>query len=129
MNACCLCASRRRPIVSGFLYSRPQAMQQRDQPRATLVDDAEFAFDVGADLPCRTRQGARDPSDQSLLLRFGKLAGAAADLEARQAADPALAVNLMPVANRLVVQQQRLGDLDATPTLVEKQQRIGASRQ
>ena len=71
----------------------------------------------------------RDPSDQSLLLRFGKLAGAAADLEACQAADPALAVNLMPVANRLVVQQQSLSDLDTTPTLVEKQHRIGSSRQ
>jgi hypothetical protein len=36
----------------GLLVFQAQAMQQRDQPRAALVDDAEFAFDVGAYLSC-----------------------------------------------------------------------------
>src|ERR1700761_2026628 len=50
----------------GLVIFESQAMQQRDQPRAAFVDEAEFLRDPGADLARRARQGRPDPGLQSL---------------------------------------------------------------
>jgi hypothetical protein len=44
----------------GLVIFQPQAMQQRDQSRAALVDEAELLGDPGSDLPRRSRQGGAD---------------------------------------------------------------------
>src|SRR5271154_2276525 len=63
-------------------------MQQRDQPRAAFVDEAEFLGDPGADLARRARQGRPDPGLQGVALLGAHLARTAAHLEAVRPSTP-----------------------------------------
>ena len=65
-----------------------KAMQQCDQARASLIGDAAFAFDPGANLTGRSRQGLCDPGLEFVLLLARQTAGAALVAEARQPLDP-----------------------------------------
>src|SRR5271168_4318840 len=103
-------------------------MQQRDQPRAAFVDEAEFLGDPGADLARRARQGRPDPGLQGVALLGAHLARTAAHLEAGQAFDAVLFEKLVPVADRVVVEQQNLGHFLAAQAFIQPHQRSGAPR-
>ena len=105
-----------------------QTMQQCDQSRAAFVDEAEFLLDPGADMPRRPRQACGDPSLQAVFLRGAQKARAPAHVEAGQAFDPVLFKELAPTADRVVVKQERLGDVPAAPPVIQKHQRVCASR-
>src|SRR5208283_4083112 len=106
----------------------PQAMQKRDQPGAAVVDEAEFLLDPGAHLARRTRQGRLDPRLQGLGLLQAQLAGTAAHVEAGQAVEPALFEQLVPAADRVVIEQQNPGHLLAAHAIVQQHQSVGAPR-
>src|SRR5271163_3091515 len=115
-------------MTSGLWILEPEAMQQRDQPRAALVDEAEFLLDPAADLARRTRKARRHPAFQGLGLLGAHLARTAAHLEAGQAFDAALFEQLVPVADRVVVEQQNLGHFLAAQAFIQPHQRSGAPR-
>ena len=68
-----------------------------------------------------------DPIAQSDGLLVGEVAAAAFMAKALQPLDAALLVSPMPVANRVVVQQQGLRDALAAPALVEKDDGVRAA--
>src|SRR5208283_5592994 len=78
-------------------------MQQGDQPRAALIDDAKLLLDIGADLARRTRQCRGDPGFQRFFLRLRKMTGAAATLKESQNIKAAFAVELGPTTHSVVV--------------------------
>jgi hypothetical protein len=61
-----------------------------------------------------------DPIGHSDFMLHGEAAAAAIVIEGLQGFDPASLKSPLPVANRVVVQQQSLRDALATPALVEK---------
>ena len=65
-----------------------------------------------------------DPIAQSDFLFVGEVAAAAFVVEGLQRFDPASLKSPMPVANRVVVQQQGRRDPLAAPVLVEKDDRV-----
>jgi hypothetical protein len=106
----------------------PQTMQERDQSRAAFINEPKFLLDPGAGLACRTRQRRAYPRFQIVFLLDGQIAGAPAHIEAGQALDPALFEKLAPAADRVVVEQKRMGDFLAVPPVVQKHQGIRAAR-
>src|SRR5271157_1428402 len=106
----------------------PQAMQQRDQPRTAFVNEAKFLFDPGTDLARRARQRRADESFQSVFLRGTQKTGAAAHVEAGQPLDPALLKQFVPATDRVVVHQQRSGDVLTAPSTVQQHQGVGPPR-
>src|SRR5208337_3098915 len=104
-------------------------MQQCDQTRAALICDAAFAFDPGANLARRSRQGLADPGLEFVLLLARQPAGAALVAEARQALDPVFLIQAEPGPDRVVVDQQHSGDRLAAHPVVQQHQRIGATRE
>ena len=111
-----------------LVIRQTQAVQQRDQSRAAFVDEAKFLLDPGPDLARRPRQARGDPSLQVVFLRGAHKARAPAHIEAGQAFDAALFKELAPTADRVVVEQQRLGDLPAAPPIIQKHQGVRATR-
>src|SRR5450755_4618581 len=99
----------------GFVIFEPQAMQQRDQSRPAFVNDVEFILDPCADLARRTRQRRAYPRLQIVLLLHTQIACAPAHIEAGDAFDPALLEELTPAPDRVVIKEQRIGDLLTAP--------------
>ena len=99
---------------------KTKAMQQRDQSRTAFVDETELLLDPGADLARRARQRRADPGLQLVLLLGAQIARAPAHVEAGQAFDPALLEELTPAADRVVVEQQRIGDFLTAPSFVQQ---------
>src|ERR1700730_16512445 len=91
-------------------------MQKRDQSRAAFINEPEFRLDPGADLARRTRQCRAYPRLQIVLLLHTQIACAPAHIEAGDPFDPALLEELAPAADRVVVKQQRMGDLLTRPS-------------
>ena len=106
----------------------PQTMQQRDQPRAAFINEAEFRLDPGADLACRTRKRRAYPRLQIVFLLGGQIACAPAHIEAGQAFDPALLEEPAPAAHGVVVEQKRISDLLTAPPGVQKHQGVRTPR-
>src|SRR6516225_3836129 len=77
----------------------------------------------------RAWQCGADKGLQRLFLRGIQETRAAADVKTGQAVDAALLKQLVPAADRIVVQQQRGGDFLTAPAVVQQHQRIRASRQ
>jgi hypothetical protein len=69
-----------------------------------------------------------DPIAQSDFLLVGEVAAAAFVAEAFQPLDAASLIGPMPVANRIVIQQQSLRDTLAAPALVEKDDGVRSTR-
>src|SRR5215468_6745580 len=113
----------------GLVIFEIEAVQQRDQSRAAFVNEAEFLRDEGADLPRRARQRGSDKGFQGLFLHSTQKACAAADVKTGEPLDAALLKQLVPAADRIVVQQQRGGDFLTAPAVVQQHQGIRASRQ
>src|SRR5665648_705792 len=107
---------------------QPQTMQKRDQSRAAFINEPEFLLDPGADLTGRTRQCSGYPRLQIVLLLYTQIACAPAHIEAGDAFDPALLEELAPAPDRVVIKQQRIGDLLTAPPLVQKHQGIRTPR-
>jgi len=107
---------------------RAQAGAAGDEPRAALIDDAKFAFDIRADLARRARQDFSDPGLQRLFLHLRQARGAAAAVKARQTFEPVLQEQRMPAPDGVVVEKKRRGDPLATPTVVKQDQGIRAPR-
>ena len=105
----------------------PQAMQQRDQSRTAFVNEAEFLLDKGADLARRARQRRADKDFQRVFLRGAQKARAPAHVETGQTLDPTLFKEFEPATDRVVVQQQRIGDFLTAPPVVQKHQGVGAA--
>jgi len=84
---------------------RAKPVQQGDEPRAALIDDAEFAFDIRADLARRARQDFSDPGLQRLFLHLRQARGAAAAVKARQTFEPVLQEQRMPAPDAVVVEK------------------------
>src|SRR4029077_12053148 len=111
----------------GLVIFEPQAMQQRDQPRTAFINEAEFPLDPGTDLARRARQRRADKGLQCVFLRAAQKARAPAHVEAGQALDSTLLEQLVPATDRVVVQQQCIGDFLTAPPVVQKHQGVGAS--
>src|ERR1035437_5306119 len=107
---------------------KPQTMQERDQSRAAFINEPEFLLDPGADLTCRTRQRSAYPRLQIVLLFYTQIGCAPANVEAGDAFDPALLEELAPAPDRVVIKQQRIGDLLTAPPFVQKHQGIRTPR-
>ena len=71
----------------------------------------------------------RYPVFQRVLLRHRQFAGAALVAEIGQPIQPFLAKQLVPIADRVIVQVENLRDRRAAHSIVEQQQRIRAPRQ
>src|ERR1700748_1621599 len=113
----------------GLVIFEIEAVQQRDQSRAAFVNEAEFLRDKGADLARRAWQRGAAKGFQRLFLSAIHTKRAAADVKTGQAIDAALLKQLVTVADRIVVQQQRGGDFLTAPAVVQQHQRVRASRQ
>ncbi len=98
---------------------KAQAMQQGDQARAAVAQ-RQCPLQPSPDLADAARAVGVDPIGQSHCLLVGQAAAAALMAKALQRFDPASLKSPMPVANRIVIQQQSLRDALATPALVEK---------
>ena len=85
-------------------------MQQSDQTGPGLVFDAAFTRDPRTNLAGRTRQRLGDPRFQFVLLLCRQPAGAAFMAEARQTLDPVFLIELILGQDRVVVEQQHVGD-------------------
>jgi hypothetical protein len=103
-------------------------MQQRDQPRATLVDEAEFLADPGADVARRARKRGVHPGPQGLGLLGVHQARTATRVERSQAFEPAPLEQRVPAADRVVVEQKPLRHFLAALAVVQTHERVGASR-
>jgi len=110
-----------------MLHAQP--MQQRDQAATALVLTAKFGRDPGANRTRRARQGRGDPVDQLGLLFIVQATSTALIAEARQPPDPVLLIQQTPCTDRIVVQQQNLGDRRVTHSLVKQNQRARTSSQ
>src|ERR1700675_3275921 len=84
--------------------SLAQPMQQRDQARAALIDDATFVLDPGAHLAGGSRQRLGDPRFQLILLLIAQAARAALIAKARQAFDPVFLIQPIPSSDGIVIQ-------------------------
>jgi hypothetical protein len=113
----------------GLAILEAEAMQKRDQSRATAVFHAQFRRDPSADLTRRARRDRSDPRRQLLLLRFTQRTGAASGFKPHQRLSTSFGERAMPTTDRVIVQQQHPGDLLATQTIVEQNKRVGATRQ
>src|SRR5665811_2044893 len=107
---------------------KTQAMQQCDQSRTAFINEPEFLLDPGADLTRRTRQRRAYPRLQIVLLLHTQIACAPAHIEAGDAFDPALLEELTPAPDRVVIKEQRIGDLLTAPPFVQKHQGISTPR-
>src|SRR5450631_658939 len=103
-------------------------MQQRDQPRAAFVDEAEFLGDKGPDLARGARQSGGDPGLQRLGLLGAHLARTAAHVEAGQAFDAALFEKIVPAADHVVVEQKNIRHFLAAQTSIQKHQSVRPTR-
>src|SRR5271169_2507033 len=104
-------------------------MQQRDQPRTAFVNEAKFLFDPGTDLARRARQRGGDKGFQGLFLHGTQKACAAAYVKTREPLDAALLKQLVPAADRVVVQQKRCRDFLTAPPVVQQHQSVRPPRQ
>src|SRR5271155_4661275 len=104
-------------------------MQQRDQSGTAFVNEAKFLFDPGTDLARRARQRRADESFQSVFLRGTQKACAAAYVKTREPLDAALLKQLVPAADRVVVQQKRCRDFLTAPPVVQQHQSVRPPRQ
>ena len=82
----------------------------------------------GADLPPAPSPVCADPSLQGVFLRGAEKARAAAHVEAGQALDPVLFEEVAPAADRVIVEQERVGGLPATPAVVQQHKSIRPPR-
>ena len=94
-------------------------MQQGDQP-GTAVALPEGPFQKGPDLSDAAGTMGVDPIAQRAFLLVAEAAAAAFVAEALQFGNAASLKGAMPVADRVVVQQQSRRDTLAAPALVEK---------
>ncbi len=85
-----------------------QPVQQGDQPRTAFVNHAEFPLDKGSNFARAARQGLGNMSLQRFLLLRGKMARTASSIELFQARDPALAIELAPASDRIVIKIENL---------------------
>jgi hypothetical protein len=106
-----------------------QPVQQRDQSRATLVNDGAFFFDPGANCRRRPRQCLGDPGLQLVLLLDVQPARAAFIAKARRPIDAVFPLLAMPGADAIVVHQQHLRDRLAAHPVVQQYQRVRAPGQ
>src|SRR5271156_3590300 len=104
-------------------------MQQRDEPRTAFVNEAKFLFDPGPDLARRARQRGGDKGFQGLFLHGTQKACAAAYVKTREPLDAALLKQLVPAADRVVVQQKRCRDFLTAPPVVKPHQSAPPPRQ
>jgi hypothetical protein len=88
----------------------PQPAQQRDQPRATLINNAAFFLDPGANRRRRLRQCLGDPGFQLVLLLDAQPPSAAFIAKARQPIGAVFLIQAIPAADANVVQQHHLRD-------------------
>src|SRR6195952_3727778 len=88
----------------------PKPMQQRDQARAALIDDAERLLDPGTNRAGRSRQRLGDPCFQLLLLQITQPASAAVVAEAHQAIETVLLIKSIPGADWVIVEKQHSGN-------------------
>ena len=102
-------------------------MQKRDQSRAAFIDEVEFLLDPGADLACRTRQCCAYPRLQ-IVFNAWRSDSWRSRPHRSQAFDPALFEKLAPAADRVVVEQKRLGGLLTAPPFVQKHQGVRTPR-
>ena len=87
-----------------------QAVQQSDQPGPGLVFDTAFTRNPRTNRAGRARQRFGDPGFQFVLLLCRQPAGASFMAEARQTLDPVFLIELIPGSDRVVVEQQHVGD-------------------
>src|SRR5215470_16484870 len=113
----------------GLVIFEIEAVQQRDQSRAAFVNEAEFLRDEGADLPRRARQRGSDKGFQGLFLHSTQKACAAAYVKTGEPLDAALLKQLVPAADRVVVQQKRCRDFLTAPPVVQQHQSVRPPRQ
>src|SRR6478752_10152114 len=113
----------------GLVIFEIEAVQQRDQPRAAFVNEAEFSRDEGANLPRRARQRGSDKGFQGLFLHSTQKACAAAYVKTGEPFDAALLKQLVPAADRVVVQQKRCRDFLTAPPVVQQHQSVRPPRQ
>src|ERR1019366_5212324 len=113
---------------SRLVILQPPTMQERNQSRAAFINEPEFLLDPGADLTGRTRQCSGYPRLQIVLLLYTQIACAPAHIEAGDAFDPALLEELAPAPDRVVIKEQRIGDLLTAPPFVQKHQGIRTPR-
>src|SRR6516225_8653146 len=112
----------------GLVIFEIEAVQQRDQSRAAFVNEAEFLRDEGADLPRRARQRSGDKGFQGLFLHGTQKACAAAYVKTGEPLDAALLKQLVPAADRVVVQQKRCRDFLTAPPVVQQHQSVRPPR-
>jgi len=105
-----------------------QPMRQCDQPRTAFVNETELLFDPGADVARRARRRRADEDPQRVFLRGAQKARAPAHVKAGQAFNPALLEEFAPVANGVVVEKQRGGDVPTAPSVVQRHKCVGPSR-
>ena len=87
---------------------------------------------IGLKDPCSghlraTRQACPNPFDKHSFLLARQLSFAAALVKDHQPCEPVLFVQLMPAANRVVVQQQGRRHFRAAPAVVEQHHRVRAA--
>ena len=90
---------------SRLVIFKPQAMQQRDQPRTALVFEAEFPLDPGTNMARRARQRRADKDFQCVFLRGAQKARAPARIKARQPLKAFRDKQAMPIPDRVVIQK------------------------
>src|SRR5215468_6469597 len=83
----------------------------------------------GADLPRRARQRGSDKGFQGLFLHRTQKACAAAYVKTSEPLDAALLKQLVPAADRVVVQQKRCRDFLTAPPVVQQHQSVCPPRQ
>ena len=98
---------------------KAQTMQQGNQTRAAVAQP-ECPLHPGSDLSNAAGTMGVDPIAQSDFLLVGEAAAAAFVAEALQPLDAASLIGPIPIANRVVVQQECRRDALTTPTQVEK---------
>src|ERR1700746_3740513 len=113
----------------GLVIFEPEAMQQRDQSRAAFVNEAEFLRDEGPDFPRRARQRGSDKGFQGLFLHSTQKACAAAYVKTGEPLDATLLKQLVPAADRVVVQQKSCRDFLTAPPVVQQHQSVRPPRQ
>ena len=111
----------------GLAVVEAEPVQQRDQAGMAVLD-AIHAGDPCPDRPRAARQVRAHPLEQGGFLFATQPAMAATDVEDHQPGQAMLFIELVPGANRVVVNQQRFGDFLAAPALVQQNNRIGAPR-
>ena len=106
-----------------------QAVQQSDQPGPGLVFDAALSCNPRTNRAGRAWQRRGDPGFQLVLLLGRQPAGGSFMAKARQTLDPVFLIQLIPSPDRVVVEQQHLGNRLTAHAVVQQHQRVGAPRQ